>query len=215
MKPTVVACAFCGKEFTATHPRNVYCSEICQKANKTARQREKYAANKPVRRPKEKKQIEAKVCVVCGKSFVPQYCKTQITCSKVCRWKREAELVKENLRKRHRGDRTCEQCGKVFFAEGVAKFCSKECRTAHNMALQEQRKAEVAEAGLTRPKMKGEKRPVLAGKALATAQGIWVSNMTFEEKAEAARAAGMSYGKWVALQQMKYEKEKGIGFYAN
>jgi predicted nucleic acid-binding Zn ribbon protein len=215
MKPTVVACAFCGKEFTATHPRNVYCSEICQKANKTARQREKYAANKPAKVPKEKKQIEAKDCVVCGRSFMPQRSSVQKTCSKECREKREAELVKENLRKRYRGDRTCEQCGKVFFAEGVAKFCSKACRTAHNLALQEQRKAEVAEAGLTRPKMKGEKRPVLAGKHLARAQGIWVSNMTFEEKAEAARKAGMSYGKWVALQQMKYEKEKGIGFYAN
>lgn len=53
-----------------------------------------------------------------------------------------------------------------------------------------------------------------AGHALAQRQGVWTSDLTLDQKSDAARAEGKSYGKWVAEQQEKYEKENGIGMYA-
>jgi 5-methylcytosine-specific restriction endonuclease McrA len=83
----------------------------------------------------EKELTLEKVCITCGKTFIPKNRRTKY-CSVTCRRKlqRQAEKIVKRIRDREKAvpktPRICHECGVMFtpkYGEKRRKFCSREC----------------------------------------------------------------------------------------
>lgn len=93
-EPKRYVCEFCGKEFWRTkNYRYKFCSEGCK---------EKYQTRKEALERQSQK--EAKICVVCGKEFVPRGIRSKY-CSYDCRYRANLEHQKVYLRKRRAAEK--------------------------------------------------------------------------------------------------------------
>lgn len=120
-----------------------------------------------------------KNCKVCGCEFVASR-RNQLYCSRKC--KDEAWRLSYNERKKPLEEikKICKLCGREFITTKKTQvYCDKRCTDkANKLASCERKKAKAAEKN--KPK-----------------------RCTIADINEAARAAGMSYGKYVAMQYAK------------
>jgi hypothetical protein len=126
-------CAYCGKEFAASHGNRKTC-DACLEGYKrdAARERDRRyrAAKRAARKP-----IEPKICANCGNKFVPDLNHIyKIYCSPACQ--KNVQHVKErgpngSRTKKERESReqiACGICGYLFTpTKEHHKYCSKEC----------------------------------------------------------------------------------------
>ena len=110
----------------------------------------------------------------------------------------------------------CAICGKSFFPVKRKQYTcgARECvnKWGKLKAIQKwQKLAAIPEPTISLPL----KISFAAGSDLARRQGVWTDGTSFEQKGDEARALKMSYGRYVAKRQLEYEKENGIGLYAN
>lgn len=210
-QPQVCANKHCGREFVGRNSQQKTCCKECSVAYHSQMAKERYRAKVLASPPTEKARTK-KVCTECGREFEAENPNTSV-CSNECRKQRNRRQHREYMQRNNKETkRCCEQCGVEFTARGGSRFCSNECRGEYNKKLRQDHKKGIAPPvthSKPQPKVKG-----LSGAALAKAQGILVTGKSRLQIAEEARAAGMSAGKYRALLQMQYEKEKGIGFYA-
>lgn len=75
-------CVICGKEFVSYNSQQTACSKECGRVRKRRQTRESKARMRAKRRA-EKALLPKRVCVICGKEFVP-YNPQQNSCSKEC-----------------------------------------------------------------------------------------------------------------------------------
>lgn len=75
-------CVICGKEFVPYNSQQNSCSKECGRVRKRRQTRESKVRMRAKRRA-EKALLPKRVCVICGKEFVP-YNPQQKTCSKEC-----------------------------------------------------------------------------------------------------------------------------------
>lgn len=145
-----------------------------------------------------------KTCAYCGKPFeIDGVDKNEIRrmyCSDFCRSEAWREKAKERKRV---GKRTynveCDICGKIFLTNrSTNKTCSPECHHERELRLKRENHRKYREAmkegNATRIEKKKQKK---------------VETLT--EVQRKARAAGMTYGKYMEqqmLQQLKEEREK-------
>lgn len=140
-----------------------------------------------------------KRCGICGNLFIDRSPgENRKYCSKECRRKANAMAVKARNDKANAEKRKkiCRWCQKEFWDDSKMnqrRYCSEECS---HQASKEKQKAWHAQ---NRKKpfggyRKSEPKPT---------QEKGISSMTMEEVQRAARAAGMSYGKYVAMMGNK------------
>lgn len=86
-------CKWCGKEFISSRSTKAYCSDDCRKAKSDAIARKRKRPGSP---ETDKDWIhEKRVCVICGKVFVPT-AKQQISCSAACSRERRKQCNRAN-----------------------------------------------------------------------------------------------------------------------
>lgn len=128
----------------------------------------------------ERSEVEfTKTCRYCGKEYISKR-SFGLYCSTECKNRARYELIQESQNGLSR-QATCPVCGKTFLKSGEhRKYCSSECQLigSDKIKIKELRSCR-------QMKKKEKKRPQ--------------PDMTLEEAAVAARKAGMSYGKWMAL----------------
>ena len=141
-------------------------------------------------RPPERTNME-RVCKICGKTFEATNRKMEM-CSEECRKENIKRLQAERyekdkeLRNTHKRKLTCPICNKTFIPlKGPQKYCSKECQYENKKLSERARRSERRTIQRHKPNRKSQKPLV--------------------DIAIAARAAGMSYGQYVAREMMKNE----------
>ena len=139
-------CEFCGTSFTGKNSNKRYCGKRCKdNASKVRR------GIKPTLEPTVDRKV---VCKGCGVEFTTSNTRKQYCSKKCCDFhyrhlkaeeqkeqkeqkqkqklqeKREKEIKKEEEKKQHIVQRTCEWCGKAFTCYDYQqnKTCSKECQ---------------------------------------------------------------------------------------
>lgn len=112
IKEYIRICPECGKEFSTSNKRKIYCCANCNAAAYRNRHRVKYE----------------KVCPICGKEFIANR-SIDVYCSKECYeeskviYRREHRVIKEQPEK------TCPVCGKKFVGKNSQKiYCSRKCQ---------------------------------------------------------------------------------------
>lgn len=106
-------CAECGKEFTTTNKKQIYCSTEC--------------GIKHNNKKKTKGNVYEKICPVCGKVFHTNTL-VQKFCSSQCQRYYNSAKYAEKTRQERTETRICELCGKEFTtSDSRQKYCSKEC----------------------------------------------------------------------------------------
>lgn len=73
------------------------------------------------------KKFQVKVCITCGKEFVPS-ANCQKHCCEACRRKAYAATIKANRTQKF----VCSWCGTTFEAEQKRKYCTADCRLKAN-----------------------------------------------------------------------------------
>jgi len=105
MKPTIISCKVCGREFTATDPRKMYCSTKC---NTTAQHRKHVPVS-----------LTHKNCEQCGSDF-KLFHKRDRFCSAKCKY------TWGNAHKSY--THVCLGCGKAFSSRAQdADYCTRSC----------------------------------------------------------------------------------------
>ena len=135
-----------------------------------------------------------KVCVVCGKEFVP-YHDAQKVCSYECSEKRREEY--DATRDKHaifdHAPRLCALCGKEFIPKNRVNItCSAECSEQWRRLRDYENRKRYAEHT-------NERKSAAATTAFRR-ECVRNSRQALAEDCKAARAAGLSYGMWRTLQ---------------
>lgn len=86
-------CKWCGKEFVSSRSTKAYCSDDCRKAKSDAIARKRERPGSP--ETAKDWMREERVCVICGKAFVPTT-KQQISCSAACSLERRKQCNRAN-----------------------------------------------------------------------------------------------------------------------
>ena len=86
-------CKWCGKEFVSSRSTKAYCSDDCRKAKSDAIARKRKRPGSP--ETAKDWMREERVCVICGKVFVPT-AKQQISCSAACSRERRKQCNRAN-----------------------------------------------------------------------------------------------------------------------
>lgn len=86
-------CKWCGKEFVSSRSTKAYCSDDCRKAKSDAIARKRKRPGSP--ETDKDWMREERVCVICGKVFVPT-AKQQISCSNACSLERRKQCNRAN-----------------------------------------------------------------------------------------------------------------------
>lgn len=86
-------CKWCGKEFVSSRSTKAYCSDDCRKAKSDAIARKRKRPGSP--ETAKDWMREERVCVICGKVFVPT-AKQQISCSATCSLERRKQCNRAN-----------------------------------------------------------------------------------------------------------------------
>ena len=132
-------CPFCGKSFTTSSSKKIYCSPACQKPHKLAKLREQTVA----------RATQAQTCEWCGATFTGKYRKR--FCSEKC----ADASYKARLKEKAREERTlekavCQHCGLTFKRNRAdKKFCSDACRLAHRTVVRHEKALDRSCGGLT------------------------------------------------------------------
>ena len=164
------------------------------------------------RSEERKKRIKRKdkYCLYCGKAFTPtnnrqmfccKECLTKGTRDKIARIRKERREKREEKQKREVKPIACELCGKMFMPKNnMAKYCGEDCRrkAAYERikVYREENREKFAgyreEARSQRKRKKDEKKK---------------SMHSIDKIAADARAAGMSYGKYMAMKRLQGERQ--------
>lgn len=109
----VKICAECGKEFTTTNKKQIYCSAEC--------------GIKHNNKKKTKGNVYEVTCPVCGEKF-HTHTLAQKFCSSKCQRRYNSVKWAEKTRQERVQTRICELCGQEFTtSDSRQKYCSKEC----------------------------------------------------------------------------------------
>lgn len=187
-KPKV--CPICGKTFMPKAWAQKYCSLDC---------------GREAEREQSRKRNRGKIfdkgnrnCLICGKEFTPNS-NSQVYCCAECAYKAKLERMRTyntKVREKKRAERVtlkriCAICGKEFIpAANNQKYCSADCA---DVAMRQRKHEE----GLRLTEQKRARK-----KGRHTSQ--------IDSKLAAARAAGLSYGEYVARElkeQVKVDVE--------
>lgn len=147
----------------------------------------------------------AQKCPVCGKPFEGRN-KTQVFCSKKCRWHAHDLARRQAKSKMH--DVVCVFCGKVFKTHMPnAKFCSKRCRSRREIGYENLGEFEQAQKDR-------RDAAILATAARQTKKRSAETGLTFAQMREVERAQdGDPSQLWRLSQswtkaQRKYAKDR-------
>lgn len=126
-------CPFCGKSFTTSSSKKIYCSPACQKQHRLAKLREQTVA----------RATQAQTCEWCGATFTGK-CRKRF-CSEKCADASYTARLKEKAREERTREKVCPTFGSTLTTTYTSKvYCSDACRFAHrNIA----RRTEVKTSG--------------------------------------------------------------------